>query len=208
MVVRLGIPPLDIIPGFQVKFLSGGIICADCPNANCEVKRLAKIRTDVPSIPDGLKCEIRHFILSLRANLFAPGIKPCLFGVMSGNTRRARSGPRSGAVSRRDGPCRGRCSYCRPQRPAGLAGITATSVASITDDPSTLFCINKTSPSAARMGVFCINTLAFSREALAVQLFLLPAVLFFTPFFVQAASSGPFLRSIFLRRPFSLASLF
>ena len=36
--------------------------------------------------------------------------------------------------------------------PAGLAGITATSVASITDDPPMmLFCINKTSPSAARM---------------------------------------------------------
>jgi flavin reductase len=42
--------------------------------------------------------------------------------------------------------------------PAGLAGITATSVASITDQPPMmLFCINKTSPSAARMienGVF------------------------------------------------------
>src|SRR3984893_11375654 len=55
--------------------------------------------------------------------------------------------------------------------PAGLAGITATSVASITDErPMMLFCINKTSPSAARMienGVFCINTLAPSHEALA-----------------------------------------
>ena len=55
--------------------------------------------------------------------------------------------------------------------PAGLAGITATSVASITDEPPMmLFCINKTSPSAARMianGVFCINTLAPSHEALA-----------------------------------------
>src|SRR3984893_16507917 len=55
--------------------------------------------------------------------------------------------------------------------PAGLAGITATSVASITDEPPMmLFCINKTSPSAARMianGVFCINTLAPSDEALA-----------------------------------------
>jgi hypothetical protein len=72
MVVRLGIPPLDIIPGFQVKFLSGGIICVDCPSANCEEKRLAKISTDSPSIPDGLKCEIsHHFILALRANLFA-----------------------------------------------------------------------------------------------------------------------------------------
>jgi flavin reductase len=55
--------------------------------------------------------------------------------------------------------------------PAGLAGITATSVASITDEPPMiLFCINKTSPSAARMienSVFCINTLAPSHEALA-----------------------------------------
>jgi flavin reductase len=55
--------------------------------------------------------------------------------------------------------------------PAGLAGITATSVASITNEPPMmLFCINKTSPSAARMienGVFCINTLAPSHEALA-----------------------------------------
>jgi flavin reductase len=55
--------------------------------------------------------------------------------------------------------------------PAGLARITATSVASITDEPPMmLFCINKTSPSVARMienGVFCINTLAPSYEALA-----------------------------------------
>ncbi len=55
--------------------------------------------------------------------------------------------------------------------PAGLAGITATSVASITDEPPMmLFCINKTSPSAARIienGVFCVNTLAPSHEALA-----------------------------------------
>ncbi|MGH6813796.1 MAG: flavin reductase family protein [Methylocella sp.] len=55
--------------------------------------------------------------------------------------------------------------------PAGLAGITATSVASIADEPPmVLFCISKTSPSAARMienGVFCINTLAPSHEALA-----------------------------------------
>jgi len=55
--------------------------------------------------------------------------------------------------------------------PAGLAGITATSVASITDEPPMmLFCINKTSPSAARMienGVFCINTLGPSHEAMA-----------------------------------------
>jgi len=55
--------------------------------------------------------------------------------------------------------------------PAGFAGITATAVASITvEPPMLLFCINKTSPSAARMlenRVFCINTLASSHEALA-----------------------------------------
>jgi flavin reductase len=54
---------------------------------------------------------------------------------------------------------------------AGLGGITATSVASITvDPPMMLFCINKTSPSAARVienGVFCINTLTASHEPLA-----------------------------------------
>src|SRR5271169_4083168 len=32
MAVRLGIPPLDIIPGFQGKFLSDGITCA-CASA-------------------------------------------------------------------------------------------------------------------------------------------------------------------------------
>ncbi len=55
--------------------------------------------------------------------------------------------------------------------PAGLGGITATAVASITvEPPMMLFCINKTSPSAARAlenGVFCINTLAPSHEALS-----------------------------------------
>ena len=55
--------------------------------------------------------------------------------------------------------------------PAGLAGITATSVASITiEPPMMLVCMNKTSPSAARVienGVFCINTLTGSHEALA-----------------------------------------
>lgn len=54
---------------------------------------------------------------------------------------------------------------------AGLGGITATSVTSITvEPPMMLFCINKTSPSAARIlenGVFCINTLAPSHEALS-----------------------------------------
>jgi flavin reductase len=55
--------------------------------------------------------------------------------------------------------------------PAGLGGITATSVASITvEPPMMLFCINKASPTAARIienGVFCINTLASSHEDLA-----------------------------------------
>jgi flavin reductase len=55
--------------------------------------------------------------------------------------------------------------------PAGLGGITATSVASITaEPPMMLFCINKTSPSVARVienGVFCINALTPSHEALA-----------------------------------------
>lgn len=55
--------------------------------------------------------------------------------------------------------------------PAGLGGITATAVTSITvEPPMMLFCINKTSPSAARMienGVFCLNTLAPSHEPLS-----------------------------------------
>jgi flavin reductase len=55
--------------------------------------------------------------------------------------------------------------------PAGLGGITATSVASVTvEPPMMLFCINKTSPSATRVienGVFCINTLTASHEGLA-----------------------------------------
>jgi flavin reductase len=55
--------------------------------------------------------------------------------------------------------------------PAGLAGITATAVASITlEPPMMLFCINKSSPSAERMienGVFCINTLGSAHEMLA-----------------------------------------
>jgi flavin reductase len=55
--------------------------------------------------------------------------------------------------------------------PAGLAGITATAVASVTLEPPTmLFCINKASPSAARVmanGIFCINTLAAEHEWLA-----------------------------------------
>jgi flavin reductase len=55
--------------------------------------------------------------------------------------------------------------------PAGLAGMTATTIAPITlEPPMLLFCINKTSPSAARMrnnGAFCVNTLAAPHERLA-----------------------------------------
>lgn len=55
--------------------------------------------------------------------------------------------------------------------PAGLGGITATSVTSVTvEPPMMLFCINKTSPSYARMvenGAFCINTLAPAHEDLS-----------------------------------------
>jgi len=54
---------------------------------------------------------------------------------------------------------------------AGLGGITASAVTSITvEPPMMLFCINKTSPSAQRMienGVFCINTLAPAHEAVS-----------------------------------------
>lgn len=55
--------------------------------------------------------------------------------------------------------------------PAGLAGITATAVTSITaEPPMMLFCINKASPSAQRIianGAFCINTLAKTQVTLA-----------------------------------------
>ena len=55
--------------------------------------------------------------------------------------------------------------------PAGLGGITATSVASVSiAPPMVLFCINKLSPSAARItsnGVFCINTLTSSQQPIA-----------------------------------------
>lgn len=54
---------------------------------------------------------------------------------------------------------------------AGLGGITASAVTSITVEPPTmLFCINKSSPSAQRIienGVFCINTLKPEHEALS-----------------------------------------
>jgi len=55
--------------------------------------------------------------------------------------------------------------------PAGLGGITASAVTSITvEPPMMLFCINKTSTSAQRIidnGVFCINTLAPAHEAVS-----------------------------------------
>ena len=55
--------------------------------------------------------------------------------------------------------------------PAGLGGITATAVTSITvEPPMMLFCINRTSPSAARIienGVFVINTLSPADQALS-----------------------------------------
>lgn len=54
---------------------------------------------------------------------------------------------------------------------AGLGGITATAVTSVTvEPPIMLFCIKKTSPTAERIiknGVFCINTLAPAHEALS-----------------------------------------
>ncbi len=55
--------------------------------------------------------------------------------------------------------------------PAGLGGITASAVTSITvEPPMMLFCINKSSPSAQRMlenGVFCINTLAAADQKIS-----------------------------------------
>jgi flavin reductase len=55
--------------------------------------------------------------------------------------------------------------------PAGLGGITASSVTSITlDPPMMLFCINTASPSAQRIldnRVFCINTLTAADQQLS-----------------------------------------
>lgn len=55
--------------------------------------------------------------------------------------------------------------------PAGLGGITATAVTSVSaEPPMVLFCIARASPSAQRMianGVFCINTLLSRDEPLA-----------------------------------------
>lgn len=55
--------------------------------------------------------------------------------------------------------------------PAGLGELTASAVTSITvEPPMMLFCINRSSPSAARMienGIFCINTLAAADQPLS-----------------------------------------
>jgi flavin reductase len=55
--------------------------------------------------------------------------------------------------------------------PAGLGGLTASAVAPITvEPPMMLFCITKTSPTAARIvknGVFCINTLVAADQPLS-----------------------------------------
>jgi flavin reductase (DIM6/NTAB) family NADH-FMN oxidoreductase RutF len=55
--------------------------------------------------------------------------------------------------------------------PAGRAGITASAVVSVSDDPPTmLFCINKNGRSAERFlgnGCYCVNTLASSDQWLA-----------------------------------------
>jgi len=55
--------------------------------------------------------------------------------------------------------------------PAGLGGITASAVTSITiEPPMMLFCINKASRCAAKViknGVFCINTLARADQQLS-----------------------------------------
>jgi flavin reductase len=55
--------------------------------------------------------------------------------------------------------------------PAGLSGMTATAVTSITLEPAMmLVCVNKSSSSTTRIidnGVFCINTLGPAHEALA-----------------------------------------
>jgi hypothetical protein len=124
MVVRLGTPPLDIIPGFQAKFLFGGIIC---PSANCAEKRLAKIRTDAPSIPDDLKCEIRHFILCPPSKPICTGYKPCLFDVIRSSDGQQRGdpvvvfGPGRGMEGRDLAYKRRNCGTCAAPR-CGLSG--------------------------------------------------------------------------------------
>lgn len=55
--------------------------------------------------------------------------------------------------------------------PAGLAGLTMTAVASISDRPPTLLiCVNRSLHSGARLianGVFCVNTLTAADQPLA-----------------------------------------
>jgi flavin reductase len=55
--------------------------------------------------------------------------------------------------------------------PAGRAGLTASAVCSVTDDPPTLLvCINRASSAAPvfrRNGVLCVNLLAASQQALS-----------------------------------------
>lgn len=55
--------------------------------------------------------------------------------------------------------------------PAGLAGLTMTAVASISDHPPTLLaCVNKSLHSGERLlanGVFCVNTLSSADQGLA-----------------------------------------
>jgi flavin reductase len=54
---------------------------------------------------------------------------------------------------------------------AGLGGITATAVCSVTDDPPTLLvCLNRTSPRSALFlanGVLCVNTLAAAQTPIS-----------------------------------------
>lgn len=55
--------------------------------------------------------------------------------------------------------------------PAGIAGVTASAVTSVSAEPPTmLFCLNKTSrvaPLLVQNGVFCINTLASAHQDLS-----------------------------------------
>ena len=55
---------------------------------------------------------------------------------------------------------------------AGLGGITATAVCSVTDDPPTLLvCLNRTSPRSALFlanGVLCVNTVAAAQTPVSI----------------------------------------
>lgn len=56
--------------------------------------------------------------------------------------------------------------------PAGLAGLTATAVTSVSDDPPTLLvCVNRlghSNPAIRENGVFCVNLLAADQHHVAV----------------------------------------